>query len=910
MQIINVQRKDEHDHKNENEDKDTVVTHGKAGVGTGARQRVRSRAQSRGALATGTGAGTGAGTGKGAFKDSNGNSYLMLAAKYSNFKVLSLILKNKLYDDINDKNFFGDSPLLLCAMSNKRFDTEYQSECDNFDCFTKLLNVNGINIHQNNKQGIDAFAACLNKNKVQFVNYMLKNSGSNNVSWKIDNRKINSSDVINTAARASNVDMLDKAIKTYLAKSKSKSEALNEICKTMEGYDDQNPFKCANYQCFRLLLDTNDVIVTVTDDQGLSPFTNCLLNNKYDFAEELIDKCKNCTLRINQVSNRDEKLSKILNSVARDARLKLMKQILKTSLKFDDARKVSEAVITLVTNEKRCDSDYDNNNDYHSVYVSAPVYDSDYDSDYDNYAFHVAKKSENFQCFELLLEQKKTIDINFKKSNGDTILGSCIKHNKVEYVKHLVKNFKVKSSSDKQSPFQSQSQSQDYYERYNHNSATTKSETSLREIYSSYSQIDCQDTNYLLLAAQESNYEILLEIVKHGLYDKTSKNGGKYISCIDLALFAIARSDKNLNVNNMNNNYINKENETRISGVNRYQQADDDHDDDLECDNFRCFKLIMERGGDINIVNEIGDTVFAMLIQKNKTQHAKFILQQLKRLTDNNNQEKKMVEHDEHQQNDQQDEDCKDGKEDGKNGNNDENGNSDPDSNSLAIFQDFVSNLKNDSDVIAIFNRIASIQRHNIMEHGDDSSIAGTADTGGSASTPRFNDISSLLKKIGAGQGGMTSTHEINNSSTKPSEKRNGTRRGRENELENNVDKFKKYQDSTGNNYLMIAAQYSNFQILSKILEFGYFDDINKKNKDGNSALLLAVKSTRNFDIENQRNNDNYRCFEKLMKQQNIDVTIKNKKGETAKTWCKQKGKQKYFQYIQSTQNVHALLSQ
>ena len=76
------------------------------------------------------------------------------------------------------------------------------------------------------------------------------------------------------------------------------------------------------------------------------------------------------------------------------------------------------------------------------------------------------------------------------------------------------------------------------------------------------------------------------------------------------------------------------------------------------------------------------------------------------------------------------------------------------------------------------------------------------------------------------------------------------------------------FNDSKENNYVMLAAEKNHIKILSKIV------DINAANDDGNSALLFVAKSRNNYEIENQRECDNFCCFAKLISVKGIDVNI------------------------------------
>ena len=97
----------------------------------------------------------------------------------------------------------------------------------------------------------------------------------------------------------------------------------------------------------------------------------------------------------------------------------------------------------------------------------------------------------------------------------------------------------------------------------------------------------------------------------------------------------------------------------------------------------------------------------------------------------------------------------------------------------------------------------------------------------------------------------------------------------------------KDFQDNNGDNYLTLAAEYSNFQILSKIIELNAFNDINHTNKVGDSALYIAadrlifvknkVITRKGLDFKRKyaKLKDAQRCFDLLLKQNNIDINVR-----------------------------------
>ena len=99
----------------------------------------------------------------------------------------------------------------------------------------------------------------------------------------------------------------------------------------------------------------------------------------------------------------------------------------------------------------------------------------------------------------------------------------------------------------------------------------------------------------------------------------------------------------------------------------------------------------------------------------------------------------------------------------------------------------------------------------------------------------------------------------------------------------------KRFKDDRGNNYLMIAAQYGNFKVLSKIWDLGAFDDVNCVDIEGKTALIHLA----------WRLHDNHHCigsdlekkdFEKfyglLIERKDVDKTIRDKyDGKTAQDY-------------------------
>ena len=204
---------------------------------------------------------------------------------------------------------------------------------------------------------------------------------------------IKGSNVVGIAAQTSNVDLLEKSLR--LVNSKSKSEALNQVCKTQEGYDSIKPLKCVNYQCFELLINQEDIIVNVFDQDQHSPFANCLLNGKYDFAEKIRIKYKESASMI--LIQEEDKICQILKDISKDARLTIIESIfsLKLDVGFNKSQILGEALIALVNSEKGCDED-----------------------DGDN------SGSRNLRCLKTLLSQTN-VDINFVNEDDNTTLASC-----------------------------------------------------------------------------------------------------------------------------------------------------------------------------------------------------------------------------------------------------------------------------------------------------------------------------------------------------------------------------------------------------------------------------------------------------------------------------------------------------
>ena len=58
----------------------------------------------------------------------------MLEEKENNVEILSMIVENKLYNDINSQNNDGDSALLLSAKSTRKYDNPTH-KYNNFQCF-------------------------------------------------------------------------------------------------------------------------------------------------------------------------------------------------------------------------------------------------------------------------------------------------------------------------------------------------------------------------------------------------------------------------------------------------------------------------------------------------------------------------------------------------------------------------------------------------------------------------------------------------------------------------------------------------------------------------------------------------------------------------------------------------------
>ena len=106
------------------------------------------------------------------------------------------------------------------------------------------------------------------------------------------------------------------------------------------------------------------------------------------------------------------------------------------------------------------------------------------------------------------------------------------------------------------------------------------------------------------------------------------------------------------------------------------------------------------------------------------------------------------------------------------------------------------------------------------------------------------------------------------------------------------------FKDNNGNDYLMIAAKYSNLKVLKKIIDLKLFENVNNVNKDGNSALLLAAQSDEKFWVRNQKKCINYLCFEELLGVEDVDKSIKNNSQQTVYSLCKEKQKTQFLSLL------------
>ena len=90
-----------------------------------------------------------------------------------------------------------------------------------------------------------------------------------------------------------------------------------------------------------------------------------------------------------------------------------------------------------------------------------------------------------------------------------------------------------------------------------------------------------------------------------------------------------------------------------------------------------------------------------------------------------------------------------------------------------------------------------------------------------------------------------------------------------------------------GCNYLMIAAEYGNFEVLSKIWDLGAFDDVNcVDTRWGRTALIYLAKRLSHNDWDSDLEKKEIDKFYRLLtERKDVDKTIRDKDGKTAQDY-------------------------
>ena len=108
-------------------------------------------------------------------------------------------------------------------------------------------------------------------------------------------------------------------------------------------------------------------------------------------------------------------------------------------------------------------------------------------------------------------------------------------------------------------------------------------------------------------------------------------------------------------------------------------------------------------------------------------------------------------------------------------------------------------------------------------------------------------------------------------------------------------------------NVIHVASWQSNYQMLKFLLteldsqDVG--DMINKPNKWQDTPLNACAWSTENYDVNDELNSDNFKCFQLLLSYRGIDTSVYDTSGYSAMLACIWLGKVEYVRYLLNKEN-------
>ena len=854
----------------------------------------------------------------------DGETILHCCARRSNTAVLRylLTLDGVAETLLNARNAKGRTPLHSCALSTKEYDKYAPLQCENFKCFKSLLDQPTIDVNCIGDDGCSVFMDLVWKGKTEYVKYLIENSSNNNNNGKNGYKleaakdlngvsvgygfdKVHHENALHYAARASNARLM-----RYILDNVSNKDMINahgtryrrtplSLCiMSTRNYDRNNERECDNYKCFKILLNHDDIDANKLDRNGYSPVLTCIWQDKVEYLKYMV-KNDGKLWKLDEFW-RPEKKNNVpsgLRCATGFCSIKCLKYIL--SLNIFTSSEISEALNSLTDLQK--------------------------------------PRNHDFECFKLLLSQPG-VDVNLKDHQGYCVFLNLVVHDKIDFVEYLFENngkygwkmndVKSNLNKDKENALHlastwSSFNVLDYllnktniFNKYDINKKGGKYKRTPLSMcamtfsgYTAKNELNCQNYKcFALLLSQngidpnigeKNGFTCLLSCAfsdkiefvkclingsKNNTYKWKLKNIKKQKSKWDAnPLMCAARrsSVKTLKYFiDSSNDLFNIKDKSRA--LNKVCDTTHGYDEEspLKSDNFKCFKAILDvQGIDLNVKDKDSFRPLQNLVFRDKPLFIEYL-----------------VKHN--------------GKKSWKIGDLEDEV-TEKNENLLTLSAKYTSlqamkyllSLKifnTTQDIGMALNTLCSVS----SQHNGKNPL--------SENNVHFQCLNVLLtqdkhvlnvtdsKGRNAVMICMKSKTEYANYILEHCVEKKNNDDGKEQEDEKEFELVldKKLRNNDGNDLLMLAAQYSNFKILSKIIEMNFYQDINCKNDNGDTAILLCAKSMKNYDKKKQIECENFQCFELLSQRSGCDFSVVNSKGESVVTACKSNGKAEYLAKI------------
>ena len=533
-------------------------------------------------------------------RNSEDDSMIVLAARYSSYDVLKYLLEENWVSDINQHcGRSRNTALSICSqtvhgyklVTNKNKRENGEDDCDAFKCWKLLLSQPDIDINVQDDDGDTPFILSVKADKPQFVGFMIDNAigwnsnadtNSSKYKWTLDNLRSQADlalgDAINVAAYFGLINVLTLLVSDkYFPKFRdidhiNKHEnafqggynALLTAVTTHFGFNARNPRQCNNYKIFELFLQLPGIDTTVKDKRGTDILTLLDVNGKSEYKDLVFKHATQSQLETIESYQIQRNQSDLFVAV-RHSNYQALKHILENKLYQD-------------INEKHPITGY-------SALGECATTQAKYYSNYNNKKHNPREDCDNLKCFKLLLAQPDIKVTTVCNTTAYTPFLDCVKNNKVEFVKFLIDNAKGFNKNNEID------ESKDNIDiKYN---------WTLKEIVS---QVNHFESNGMILAVWHGSYDVVKLFLSNKYFPK--------VFDID-------------NINNHRN--------TWGGGYNALLQCCDtphgfDKDNPTDCDNYYIFeKLISLPGIDTNVKHPQRGNIRKLLKSEGRSEYLRLL---------------------------------------------------------------------------------------------------------------------------------------------------------------------------------------------------------------------------------------------------------------------------------------------